>query len=117
MKKVKEFKTPLYGVPFVVCSSREAAAEYLGEDHFIEGASACAGSFDIDGISHVLMIFDSPNDHCVSVIAHESLHAAWDILHVVGVEVSHDNQEPLAYLVGWCAKVANNFMIKHCEAK
>lgn len=36
-------------------------------------------------------------------IHHEALHAAWEILDHVGVVVSADNDEPLAYLMDYIA--------------
>lgn len=33
-----------------------------------------------------------------SLVMHESIHAAWDILDHVGVNVDYDNQEALTYM-------------------
>ena len=35
---------------------------------------------------------------CQSLVMHESIHAAWDVLNHVGVNVDYDNQEALTYL-------------------
>jgi len=37
----------------------------------------------------------------LKVIAHECVHAAWEILDFVGVKVNYKNHEMLAYLVDW----------------
>lgn len=50
------------------------------------------------------------------MLTHECIHAAWRILELVGVTVSVDNQEPLAYLAGWLSREVNNFMAPHIEA-
>lgn len=48
-----------------------------------------------------------PHKMTLEVIAHEALHAAMYIFHGLGIEVSCENDEPLAYLVGWIAKCIN----------
>jgi hypothetical protein len=35
------------------------------------------------------------------IIAHEAIHAAWNILEFAGVTINNDNHEALAYLVGF----------------
>lgn len=40
----------------------------------------------------------------VGAIAHESLHAAMDICSDLGINPTYEEQEPLAYLVGYIAE-------------
>lgn len=40
----------------------------------------------------------------VGHISHEAYHVASDIFRDIGAEHDIDNQEPAAYLIGWCAK-------------
>ena len=60
----------------------------------------------------ILIRFRSKKDMTAKNIAHESTHAALEIFDYVGAQISYDNQEPYAYLVGWIAdcieKVKNN---------
>lgn len=39
----------------------------------------------------------------IEVIAHESSHAAMDILSEIGYKLDAENQEPLSYMIGWVA--------------
>lgn len=41
------------------------------------------------------------NSASVSVISHEASHAAMDILSDIGFKLDDENQEPLAYMIGW----------------
>jgi hypothetical protein len=49
--------------------------------------------------------------------AHESVHAAYQILHLVGIPVDFDNHEALAYLVGWVAEQCNEYYLKLSSAQ
>ena len=40
----------------------------------------------------------------IGTVAHEAVHAAWDLLEVCGVKVDVTNQEALAFLSAWFAK-------------
>ena len=48
----------------------------------------------------MMMVF-WPDRYTIPIAAHECVHAAWAILDHVGVEVSQENDEMLAYLVGF----------------
>lgn len=50
-----------------------------------------------------LIWFPTTKEMTTNNIAHESAHAALDIFGFVGCKVHYDNQEPIAYLVGWVA--------------
>lgn len=50
------------------------------------------------------------------VIAHEGYHIAADIAKDMGINEDFDNQEPLAYLVGWAGKCIGEVYHKE-EAK
>lgn len=52
----------------------------------------------------VFVRFESKKAMTTSNIAHESVHAALDILDELGSFASNVNQEPFAYLVGYIAK-------------
>jgi hypothetical protein len=42
-------------------------------------------------------------------MAHEATHIAMDILSNVGIQFHADNQEPVAYLIGWGAECISQF--------
>lgn len=50
-----------------------------------------------------LIWFPYVKNMTIDKIAHEAVHAAMDIFGFVGCKVHYDNQEPIAYLVGWVA--------------
>lgn len=68
-------------------------------------------------IDMVAICFSSPDSYNAECLTHECIHAAWRILELVGITVSVDNQEPLAYLAGWLSRQVNDFMMNHIEAQ
>ena len=52
----------------------------------------------------ILVRFENLASMTTGNIAHESIHAAWDILHQIGSRADYINQEPFAYLAGWVAR-------------
>lgn len=62
----------------------------------------------------ILIRFENIASMTTGNIAHESIHAAWDILHQIGSRADYINQEPFTYLAGWvarcCDEVKNNLM-------
>lgn len=118
LKKYLEETIPLYGVTFMCFPTRAAEAKFLGYDDMNDNfcAHVCVNTSE-DGIQYVSMAFRMLDDYCTETLAHESVHAAWRILELVGVISTVDNQEPLAYLTGWIARQVNNFMMSHVEAK
>ncbi len=51
----------------------------------------------------VIIRFRHRKDMTTEIIAHESVHAAAEIMRYIGGRVEVGNQEPFAYLVGWVA--------------
>jgi hypothetical protein len=60
----------------------------------------------------VLIRFADKKAMTVSTITHESIHAAINILNYCDINITVDNQEPLAYLAGFiascCEEVKND---------
>lgn len=69
-----------------------------------------AGSEEVG--NWINIAFRQPSYMTPEVIAHEATHAAWFVLHMVGVKVTFANHEQLAYLVGYFAEQLHKF----CEA-
>lgn len=94
--KPMNFKAPLFPARIRVFFSVEdyfkkypkrASADTTGFDAFVADGG--------DGvISMVLIEYSEAN------LAHECVHAAWAVLNYAGAYVEHNNDEPLAYLVG-----------------
>lgn len=115
-KNKLEVVTPLYGVRFLVFPTLEAAANFFGCDELGRNYAAQVSVLTCSkGIDYVAMTFRDIDEYCAETLNHECVHAAWRILELVGVKVSVDNQEPLAYLAGWLSKEVNKFMMAHHE--
>jgi hypothetical protein len=56
-------------------------------------------------LGYLVILFD--NKLSVSAIAHESVHVAIFLADEVDINVDAQNQEPLAYIVGWVADCIN----------
>lgn len=98
-KRVKNLVAPVYGVnlQFICGADLARKMNCPMEDH-----QAAAVWYDYGDLS-VSMVFNDNELTNRNTLAHETLHAAWRILDMVGVKVAADNHEALAYLVGWVA--------------
>ncbi|MEQ5123434.1 hypothetical protein [Morganella morganii] len=118
LKAVKELKVPLYGVRVMVFSTKEAGDKFLRYDRAATNYSAMVSVLQCSqGIDYIAITFRTIDDYCTETLTHECVHAAWRVLELVGINVSVDNQEPLAYLAGWLSRQVNNFMMSHIEQK
>lgn len=117
LKKHLEVSVPLYGVVFMCFPNKEAETKWLGYEDMNDNyaAQVSVGKSD-QGVEYVSMCFRSIDEYCTETLTHECVHAAWRVLEIVGITVSVDNQEPLAYLTGWLSRQVNNFMMPHVEA-
>jgi len=117
LKLSKEVRVPLYGVRVAICATSEIASAKYGDDFLNDNFAA-----QVSVVRHikseiemVAICYRSPEYYTAENLTHECVHAAWRVLELVGVKVSVDNQEPLAYLAGWLSQQVNNFMVPHCE--
>lgn len=95
-------KLPIYGVLLRVFPKSEYATAFYSIDCENHSLSAFVNVMQKDGYSEVCMVFgDAVSEFDTSTICHESLHAAWRCLDLVGVVVNSKNHEALAYLAGW----------------
>ena len=60
------------------------------------------------GLFGELIWFPKRSDMCWDYIAHEATHAAMDIFGDIGIVPDVNNQEPLAYLIGWISDCIYN---------
>lgn len=73
--------------------------EFADMDRFVANTTAVQ---QIDtGLLGELIWFPKKSDMRFDYIAHEATHAAMDIFGDIGIVPDVNNQEPLAYLVGW----------------
>jgi len=112
---IYKLKTPLYRVTIELSFDMQEAYDryglgkpdpnYDGEVSFIT---------NLDGMTHISIIIPYET-YSANVLAHESVHAAWRVLDLVGIKATSDNDEPLAYLVGWIAGEVNNKFAKEVK--
>lgn len=69
------------------------------------------------GIVGVIIRFRSIEDIDFRTVAHESVHAANMIFYELGVKADTDNDEHLAYLVGWIADCCREVRSFECKKK
>ncbi|AVF34278.1 hypothetical protein [Rahnella sikkimica] len=118
LKATKELKVPLYGVRVMIFTTKAAGDKFLGYESIDTNYSAMVSVLTCaKGIDYIAITFRTLDDYCSETLTHECVHAAWRVLELVGIKVSVDNQEPLAYLAGWLSRQVNNFMMNHIEAQ
>lgn len=118
LKPTKELTVPLYGVQIIICSSAEAADKRFGDGFLYKNfaAQVCKIQDPKTNVDMVTITFRHPDYYNAENLTHECIHAAWRVLELVGVTVSVNNHEPLAYLAGWISRQVNRFMMQHVEA-
>ena len=67
-------------------------------EYDFQTASSLVVTHKENNLIHFILVL--PKDVEYYTLAHECIHCAWDILSHVEVEVTKDNHETLAYLVG-----------------
>lgn len=80
------------------------------EDVVGDGYGAVTFIAGADEGNWINIVFKEPRYMTPEVIAHESTHAAWFVLHMAGVKVTFANHEQLAYLVGYFAEQLHLFV-------
>ena len=110
-KKVKiptviDVQIPLYHQVITAASDAESLVEYVKTEfdnpevtNFVEEFTTCnaGGFFQLEYDGQMIFLMYAPE---LAIVCHESIHAAWSILDMVGVKVKAKNHEALAYLAG-----------------
>lgn len=115
---VKRFTIPLYNREVLVYFNE---ADALKEMPYLE-ADASGSTAYVQGVSDdennqgILFVFGKFEDACPEIIAHEAVHVGMMTLDMAGVPINYENQEALAYVVGYVAKTVTNLVEKHHEA-
>lgn len=89
---------PIYGLAVHFARDLEDARKFLavaGEDEDL--LDGCDGIYLTFGGTRLMCVFNGGHH----TLAHESVHAAWEVLDFCGIQVSQENDEALAYLAGW----------------
>lgn len=84
----------------------ETELEDVGENYGAATYGVCERK---DGCYGVLIVFKNTPSYengseVIEDVSHESVHAAGRTFKELGVRADYDNDEPMAYLVGWVAK-------------
>ena len=110
MKKHRKIKMPLYPLSLMINFDPFNHGKLCddGVESDLERYSAVVQYNPKKG--HVTVTFD-PKEYGVGVLSHESVHVAWKVLELCGVECYCDNHEALAYLVGWVSKTIENYRL------
>ena len=59
---------------------------------------------DTGKYGELVVVWIDDKDVDLSMISHEAFHVSMDIFSELGVKFHADNQEPISYMVGLCAK-------------
>ena len=59
---------------------------------------------DTGKYGELVVVWIDDKDVDLSMISHEAFHVSMDILSELGIKFHADNQEPIAYMVGWCVR-------------
>lgn len=114
-KLVKVLDVPIYGSRVILSLDAKALSKYMDKiyktDHVIQDCNAGQASVFIteEGGFMIHSLYICKDLYKSEYVTHECVHCAWHILHEVGVEVSVDNHEALAYLAGWLSNEVDNF--------
>lgn len=89
--------TPLYAqsLRLIISQNVDKTAHRLGFD----GDGYVALTLQRKGKLYIVL----QRNASAGTIAHEAIHAAFEILEKVGVKVKYSNHESLTYLAGWIA--------------
>lgn len=96
---------PMYHQRVDLCSTREACIKTLNNRWRKSGHDLVGIDYlkDTDGLTVeidealVLGVFDGK----LATLAHECVHLATRTLRIHGIPITHQNDEAIAYLVGW----------------
>lgn len=104
---------PIFSQNLYISVGRDAATKYFGSvaempENMVGGST----SFIHEGKRIFLMVID---DLDINTTMHECVHVAMDIYHYIDLYYGPDNQEPLAYLVGYIAEGVDQIVTSHKE--
>lgn len=87
---------PLYNRSFYIALSNKAAGDLIGDNYVVE--TGMVQEFESD--PPLLVLIDKSHE----VVVHECTHVALCIMRTIGITPDIDNQEPMAYLMGFIAE-------------
>lgn len=109
--KIHQFDSQIYPrllwITFGATKYEQISDRFSNIGDFEEGTDArVIHAYDkVNNRGGVLIQFNSKKTAMdVSVVTHESIHAAMEIFDFVGAKLSFENQEPFTYLAGWISK-------------
>lgn len=118
LSKLLNTTIPLYQVGLIISVCPDAAREFHPKMDLDEGAMGAVFRVVQEDTGHFYLgvVFGCAEWADANTVAHEAVHVAWRCLQHAGVKASVNNQEPLAYLVGWIADEITKFVKPHQKA-
>lgn len=113
--KIKEIDLPIYFSLVIIGFDPNVMSDHLfkkyGFRHEIpDSNSGQSAHFVLEDVGLSLFtIYVDGKYFEQSTVSHECVHCSWHILDDVGVHLTADNHEALAYLVGYLVDEVNNF--------
>lgn len=108
---------PIYEQGLYLCTTPESKEKLYKslemEYTYYPAAGSVAPLYD-EGTGQYSTVMEI-HEHTEQTLVHECVHAAWYILDNAGVEVTADNQEPLAYLTDWLYSQCRSFAVSNEE--
>lgn len=96
----KKFKIPLYFQNLTVIQTDDF--ESIHKFYNLKGYCGGYDAVTIDAGGNIVVVFNSKVD--ASIIAHESIHICTYTFQKIGAKIDVNNDEFLAYLMGWVVK-------------
>lgn len=114
MKLHKKVKVPIYGLNIHICATEDVADNIYGSGVHRSSNMGQVVQIENTKTGEMLILISFKDIDCFNAdtISHESVHAAWKVLEIVGIKVDHENHEALAYLTGWISNEINKFYYK-----
>lgn len=107
--RLKTFDLPMFNVTITISFCADALVKFIGSPDAAPKPYRGGEVFiwEKDRIPGVAMYFN-PNHYSADLLVHESIHAAWRALDLLGIKPTSDDHETLAYVAGYIGKQVNN---------
>lgn len=107
-----EIIIPIYKIPIIIiCGTNEEVITRLKEKHQTVDFSSFydydGNYFTVNEEIRYLAIYEKEN---MSVIYHESMHAAFDIMRLVKIDLCYESEEAFTYLAQYISEQVINII-------
>lgn len=99
---------PLYLKSFYVATDIDQAESLTGDDYKNQQDESLAFVQEFETDPPLMVLIDkSPNS-----VAHECGHMAIIMCHMLGIDVTYNNQEPFCYILGYISEAVNDVIYR-----